>query len=628
METIESWSARPDVRGARLADPDMGAENRRIAPFGPCPGVEFVTLEGIVQPFPLHFHDFWTIGQMVGGRRRMTCRGEVHDLGPEDFVLFGSGEVHGCKPLDDAPLMYRSVVVPVGLFAQAFAESHGIGAASLPDGGPACRFKSVVVRDAALSACMDRLYAFARTDSAHDPLEEEEALWALLAQTARYCESEAAEPPAPEAPSAANVARARAYLEERFASCITLDDLACCAGVSRYHLIRVFSEETGLTPHRYLQAVRANRARDLLAAGVDPAEVARGLGSPIRRTWGACTNRSTASPPAATERRRARGCGKDSEMAVQTSEAIEGAPADQRRPAVRGHALALVTVVVWAVTFVSTKVLLVRLAPIEILFFRFVIGFVALALLRPRILHVRGFKEERWFMLAGATGVTVYYLLENIALTFTTASIVGVVVAAAPLFTGVASAVVLKERLRAPFFVGFAVAMAGVCLVSFAGGASGGLVAEGGLGQAGLIGVALALAAAGTWAVYSIVTKKLSTFGYDSILVTRRTFAWGLAFMLPALPLLGFSPDWGSLAAPEMWGNLVFLGLGASALCFVTWNMAVKELGPVKTSLYIYLVPALTVLASAAVLGDPLTPPVVAGVLLTIAGLFLSERGK
>ena len=282
-------------------------------------------------------------------------------------------------------------------------------------------------------------------------------------------------------------------------------------------------------------------------------------------------------------------------MAVQTSEAMEGAPADQRRPAVRGHALALVTVVVWAVTFVSTKVLLVHLAPIEILFFRFVIGFVALALLRPRILHVRGFKEERWFMLAGATGVTVYYLLENIALTFTTASIVGVVVAAAPLFTGVASAVVLKERLRAPFFVGFAVAMAGVCLVSFAGGASGGLVAEGGLGQAGLIGVAL---------------------------------AWGLAFMLPALPLLGFSPDWGSLAAPEMWGNLVFLGLGASALCFVTWNMAVKELGPVKTSLYIYLVPALTVLASAAVLGDPLTPPVVAGVLLTIAGLFLSERGK
>ena len=71
-----------------------------------------------------------------------------------------------------------------------------------------------------------------------------------------------------------------------------------------------------------------------------------------------------------------------------------------------------------------------------------------------------------------------------------------------------------------------------------------------------------------------------------------------------------------------------FLGLGASALCFVTWNVAVRELGPVTTSLYIYLIPALTVLASAAVLGDALTPPVVLGVLLTIAGLLLSERGR
>lgn len=315
-------------------------------------------------------------------------------------------------------------------------------------------------------------------------------------------------------------------------------------------------------------------------------------------------------------------------MSGSSVKTLDSSASDIRRhPAARGHVLALVTVVVWAVTFVSTKVLLVHLAPVEILFFRFIIGFVALALLRPRALRVRGFKEERWFMLAGATGVALYYLLENIALTFTTASIVGVVVAAAPLFTGIVSAVVLKERLRAPFFVGFGVAMAGVCLVSFAGGTLSAHAGEG-VGWMGFIGVALALAAAGTWAVYSIVTKKLSTFGYDSILVTRRTFAWGLAFMLPTLPILGFSPDWASLVAPEMWGNLVFLGLGASALCFVTWNVAVRELGPVKTSLYIYLVPALTVMASAAVLGDPLTPPVILGVLLTIAGLFLSEGGK
>ena len=124
------------------------------------------------------------------------------------------------------------------------------------------------------------------------------------------------------------------------------------------------------------------------------------------------------------------------------------------------------------------------------------------------------------------------------------------------------------------------------------------------------------------------MTPRRTAFSYTHLLVTRRTFVWGLLFMLPALPVLGFSPDWVALALPEVWGNLAFLGLGASALCFVTWNVAVRELGPVRTSLYIYLVPALTVLASAAVLGEPLTPLVVLGVLLTIAGLLLSERGK
>mgnify|MGYP005811572255 FL=1 len=291
----------------------------------------------------------------------------------------------------------------------------------------------------------------------------------------------------------------------------------------------------------------------------------------------------------------------------------------------RGHALALVTVLVWAVTFVSTKVLLAHLSPMEILFSRFVVGFLALAVLRPRRLRLPNRAQEKWFALAGATGIALYYLLENIALTFAPASVVGVVVAAAPLFTGLLSAALSKKRPSAAFFLGFAAAMAGVALVSFGGGAFAGQAAEGGGFEAA--GVLLALAAAATWAVYSLVTDKIASFGLDGVLATRRTFAWGLLFMALALPFFGFSPNWPALALPEVWGNLAFLGLGASALCFVTWNLAVRRLGPVTASLYIYLVPALTVLASCAVLGEALTPSVVVGVLLTVGGLALSERG-
>lgn len=277
METIEAWNERPDVREARLAKSSMGAERRCIMPFRSCSGVELITLEGIVQPFPLHFHDFWTIGQIVQGNRRMTCRGEVYDLGPEDFVLFGPGEVHGCKPMNNTPLVYRSIVVPSILFAQAFCESAGITPVEGADEAarPVCRFKPVVVRDVVLSACMAQLFSFVSDDEHRDALEEEEALWAFLARVSAYCESVAGETrSAAQAPSSANVARALDYLDVHFASNVSLDDLARTAGVSRYHFIRVFSDKTGLTPHRYLQAVRANRARDLLAAGVDPSEAA------------------------------------------------------------------------------------------------------------------------------------------------------------------------------------------------------------------------------------------------------------------------------------------------------------------------------------------------------------------
>ena len=71
--------------------------------------------------------------------------------------------------------------------------------------------------------------------------------------------------------------------------------------------------------------------------------------------------------------------------------------------------------------------------------------------------------------------------------------------------------------------------------------------------------------------------------------------------------------------------NLLFLGLGASALCFVTWNSAVRLLGAVRTSVYIYLTPVITIVASVLILHEPFTWMTGIGTVLTLAGLVLSE---
>lgn len=282
-----------------------------------------------------------------------------------------------------------------------------------------------------------------------------------------------------------------------------------------------------------------------------------------------------------------------------------------------GHLSALLTILVWGTTFISTKVLLVDFQPVEILFFRFVIGLLALLVVYPHRMKGTTGKQELTFVVAGLCGVCLYYLLENIALTYTMASNVGVIISVAPFFTAILSHLFLKqdEKLRANFFIGFVVAMAGIALISFNGSTL----------QLNPVGDLLALLAAFLWACYSILTRKISSFGYNTILTTRRVFFYGILFMIPALFLFDFKLDLSRFANMTYLLNILFLGLGASALCFVTWNFAVKLLGAVKTSIYIYLVPVITVAASVLILHEPFTWMTGMGTVLTLAGLLLSE---
>lgn len=135
----------------------------------------------------------------------------------------------------------------------------------------------------------------------------------------------------------------------------------------------------------------------------------------------------------------------------------------------------------------------------------------------------------------------------------------------------------------------------------------------------------LALLAALIWACYSVLTKKISSCGYHTILTTRRVFCYGILFMLPTLFLFDFKLDLMRFANPVYLFNILFLGLGASALCFVTWNFAVKALGEVKTSVCIYMVPVITVVTSVAILLEKITALAAVRTVLTLAGLLLSE---
>ena len=285
-----------------------------------------------------------------------------------------------------------------------------------------------------------------------------------------------------------------------------------------------------------------------------------------------------------------------------------------------GHFFAIITILIWGTTFISTKLLLQNFRPMEILLFRFVIGFFALLIIYPKPIIGTSFKQEITFALAGICGITLYYLLENIALTYTTASAVGVIISTAPFSTAILSYFVLekKEKLSFSFFMGFVISMAGICLLSFEN-------LNVGINPLGDI---LAFISAIIWALYSVLSKKISEYGYNTIQSTRRIFLYGIVFMIPLLFVSDFKLDISRFSETGNLMNMLFLGVGASALCFVTWNFAVKKLGTVKTSVYIYLVPVITVIASVLILKEKITLFSLCGIFLTLLGLMLSQIKK
>ena len=294
---------------------------------------------------------------------------------------------------------------------------------------------------------------------------------------------------------------------------------------------------------------------------------------------------------------------------------------------VLGHLAALLTISVWGITFISTKVLLAAYSPVEILFFRLILAIVALSVVSPPRLALgrlsgqalRALRAEWKYAGAGLCGVTLFFVLQNVALTYTLAANVSVLLSAAPLFTALLSHAALGERLKANFFLGFSLAMAGIILIVF----NGSWVLK-----LNPLGDVLSILAAVVWAVYSILIKTTNAPQQALFAMTRKVFVYGLLFLLPALPMFGFRLGLERLAALPNVFNLLFLGVLGSAMCFATWNYAVQSLGPVKTSVYVYLVPLVSIVAGAVWLHEPVTLVAGIGIALTLAGMVLSEREK
>ena len=284
-----------------------------------------------------------------------------------------------------------------------------------------------------------------------------------------------------------------------------------------------------------------------------------------------------------------------------------------------GHIAAIVTVAMWGYSFVSSKVLLDNgLGPVHIYFYRFVLAYLMVLFISHKRLWASNWRDEGLFVVCALTSGSLYFIAENTALQYTLTTTVALLTSLSPLITTMLVGLVYKtEKFGIGTWLGSAIAVAGVACVVFNSSTSL---------EVRPLGDFLALAAAFSWAFYSLILRRLNAH-YDVWFITRKTFFYGI---LTSIPFLIFEPESQSVATiisrPEVYANLLFLGLGASTIAYVLWAYTVKTVGAVKANNYMYLQSIVTLIVSAIVLGEHVNFIGYLGIFLILAGLWAGDN--
>ena len=282
-------------------------------------------------------------------------------------------------------------------------------------------------------------------------------------------------------------------------------------------------------------------------------------------------------------------------------------------------AYAVAVSVIWGLSFLSTKVALAVMPPMTIAAARFVVAVVlllAFALVAREDLRLKP-RDIPLMALSGFLGVTIYFLCENNGIAILTASESSLVIATIPVLTMLVERIAFGARLRARSYVGALLSFAGVALIvlpSLAGRpASAGRASS-------IAGFLYMGGAAAAWVVYALLTKPLGgKYGRIGI-----TFWQSLFGLLGCLPFAAAeSSAWKGFGL-SVTLNVLYLGVFCSAIGYWLYISAMDTLGAGTTSVFLNLVPVVSVGAAFLLLGERLGLPSLAGGAVAIGGVYLA----
>ena len=230
------------------------------------PLLELHTGDHVEQPHPRHWHDEVLVCAITAGGGWLETPGRPEATGPGCLFTVSAGQVHanratagGCS------------------FVSIYLSARGLDAALGPGWGTSAALEAVptrVTQGGPIRSALVRLHRVLGAPASR--LHRDAALQRLVSTLLGGASGVDPTPPAGSEPRA--VARAEAYLRAHWDRPVSLSELSRAAGLSQFHLHRSFSRSVGLPPHAFQLQLRVDRAKTLLADGLDIAAVAQRTG--------------------------------------------------------------------------------------------------------------------------------------------------------------------------------------------------------------------------------------------------------------------------------------------------------------------------------------------------------------
>lgn len=284
---------------------------------------------------------------------------------------------------------------------------------------------------------------------------------------------------------------------------------------------------------------------------------------------------------------------------------------------IKTYGAAILSMAAWALSFVWVKIAYESFEPITLIFFRLIGASILMVLIGMAFKNIQPIKrgDLHLFLILSFFEPFLYFMGESFGMKHVSSTLGAVIVSTIPLFAPIAGWISVKERVALTNFMGILISLGGVFLITYN--------FESGFEASGL-GVALMFLAVFAAILYTVFLHKL-THHYSGVSIVTYQSIIGMVYFLPVFLLLewdGFS--FNQLSSRSI-GALFQLMIFASVLAFLLFTYTVKRIGITKSNAFVNLIPAITYIFAMILLGDALELQKLAGIVIVILGLFVSQ---